>query len=71
MCQIRTRRSFLREGGGNCLKYLKKSGIKKRGGTIKKEGVQAGSRGGYRYVYMYIYIYIYIYIYTYIYQGLI
>ena len=37
----------MHEVGGNCLKYLKEGGTKKRGGEIKilKRG-QAGSRGG-------------------------
>ena len=37
------------EGGGNCLKYLKRGGTERRGGKtkiLKKGGGQAGSRGG-------------------------
>ena len=46
-------RSCLREGRRNCLKYLKKSGIEKRGGEtkIKKRGVKLGEGlGAYIYI---------------------
>ena len=41
-------RSGLREGGGNCLKYLKRWWNRKEGKGNKgfKKGAQAGSRGG-------------------------
>ena len=39
---------FLREGGGSCLKYLKRRWNRKEGSENKnsKKGVQAGLRGG-------------------------
>ena len=68
----------MREGGGNCLKYLEREWNRKDGRGHKdfKKGGKAGSRGGclkkmgwnplmnyYIYIYItYIYIYIYIYI---------
>ena len=39
----------MREGGGNCLKYLKRGWNRTEGRghkDFKKRGVQAGSRGG-------------------------
>ena len=37
----------MREGGGNCLKYLKRGGTKKRGGETKiLRSAEAESRGG-------------------------
>ena len=39
---------FLREGGGSCLKYLKRRWNRKEGSENKnsKKGMQAGLRGG-------------------------
>ena len=49
MCQIRAAEGSLREGRGNCLKYLPRGGIEKRRvetRKLKRRAGQAGLRAG-------------------------